>query len=795
MEDQMANRFLIVAGGTGYKLLGQRTILGLDAELQIDVSKENVSRDWKVKDQRSLFVDLDKRVGTTAVAFNALSETYAKPGSEMSVQEIDRTKILQTLFPTAQSLEYGLAQSPAVGYAAISYENNDDALEKTIKNIITSFGKDIGPENPAVFWIVSSTAGGTGEGTHCYIAQKLAEVFNSTFAEAPLTIKFIRVGQLTYRSVNNDKTALNTFFGVAADASLMLRMKKIYPRLVTHWFYVDLPDVGKGDKAKRVRGEIVEMACKSIMLQDLQDDLEKLVVNNSGANIVLVRTGYWGRDFGNNQKYFETLKQLVAKLSDLIAPNYQRKYIEGKPQPQFSSMGLEERVSDVSNSKYVLDHIGKGWVFPAYRHTGTPKDIGKVEELVTTFKNSMRDLLEFDMDHLQVEFRVDELSSGGNDNGNGIQRVSVPLIVPASLSEDAEWFTQINDAHRVKGWASSLLGVDFKERSVVSTGLIASLLLQAKQISKIFHGFDPFAGSDAKAKKACSLLGGFLKTLVQVNRLLDLEKSASRLLVKELAETREVYKKASEEYEIAKNTIGSGSTDIVRAAELYHVLDQLSRRTWLRLLRDAVRKGDTDQFRSEVLRGATGLTEDGLRSVLGLKSSADIVDIQNVLATNMGHMLGENDEEYEGQWWQATSPNPTLEFHYRILPQVDRVLQAKLRARAEEDNIPYRYIFTEFGTIGLYVLAFHGVSINQTDGDTVSATAFLLTPLLAQVRKALANWQKKPEPNLPSGQFQIVVSGAGGEALYTHALRKIGLTDDEIAKIGQFYKLYSSDKS
>ena len=67
----MANRFLIVCGGTGYKLLGQRSILGIDAEIQIDVSKENVSRDWKVKDARSLFIDLDQRVGTTAVAFNA----------------------------------------------------------------------------------------------------------------------------------------------------------------------------------------------------------------------------------------------------------------------------------------------------------------------------------------------------------------------------------------------------------------------------------------------------------------------------------------------------------------------------------------------------------------------------------------------------------------------------------------------------------------------------------------------------------------------------------------------------
>jgi len=30
--------------------------------------------------------------------------------------------------------------------------------------MITEFGNDIGPENPVEVWIVSSTAGGTGEG-------------------------------------------------------------------------------------------------------------------------------------------------------------------------------------------------------------------------------------------------------------------------------------------------------------------------------------------------------------------------------------------------------------------------------------------------------------------------------------------------------------------------------------------------------------------------------------------------------------------------------------------------------
>ncbi len=782
----MANRFLIVCGGTGYRLLGQRTVLGIDAELQIDVSKENVSRDWRVKDARSLFVDLDQRVGTTAVAFNSLIQKF-KDSPAKGDENKNHIQMLVDFFPTALNLERGLAQSPAVGRAAIEHPYNERTLEETLSTLLTQFGQNIGPANPVEIWIVSSTAGGTGEGTHCFVAQNLAKIVQETFADTPLTMNFIRVGQLSYRSVNNDKTALNTFFGIAADAAFMLKISKKFPITVTNWFYIDLPDVGMGDKAKRTRGEIVEMACKSIMLPELQDDLQKLLVNRVGAPIVLVRTGYWGRDFGSNQKYFETLKQLIGRLNDLTEPNYQRKYIEGKPSPQVNAPGLDERVREVRNAKYVLSHMQKGWTFPRYRLAGIPKDLGQIEAIVSDWKNTMHDLVEMDIDHQTVDFRVDELSP----TGDGTQRISVQLTVPASIQEDAEWFNQINNAHRVKGWAEYLLGVDFKDRSILSTGWIANLLQLGEQISKVIHGFDPLSSSDAKARKACSLLGDFLDKLVQVNRLLELEKSAVRLLAVELSETREVLKKANEEYEIAKKAIGSSATNVVNAAELNDVLDQLSKKTWLRLLRDAVRKGDTDILRTEVLRGATGLTEDGLRSVLGLQSNADVVDIQNTLATTIGHMMGDNNEEYEGQWWQATPPTPTLQYTYRILPQVDRLLQARLKARADEDNVPYRYIFTKFGTTGLYVLAFHGVSLNQDDGDTVSAPAFLLMPLVSQVKGALAKWSDKLEPNTTSGQLQIVAAGSGGVDLYERALRAIGLNDGEIKKLSVYYKMYN----
>ena len=50
----MAFRVLIVCGGSGVNLLGQRRILRMDAEIQVDVTKELVIPSRTKKDQRSL---------------------------------------------------------------------------------------------------------------------------------------------------------------------------------------------------------------------------------------------------------------------------------------------------------------------------------------------------------------------------------------------------------------------------------------------------------------------------------------------------------------------------------------------------------------------------------------------------------------------------------------------------------------------------------------------------------------------------------------------------------------------
>ena len=111
--------------------------------------------------------------------------------------------------------------------------------------------------------------------------------------------------------------------------------------------------------------------------------------------------------------------------------------------------------------------------------------------------------------------------------------------------------------------------------------------------------------------------------------------------------------------------------------------------------------------------------------------------------------------------------------------------------KADERNIEYRYIFTKLGTLGLHVLAFLGDSLNQGDGDTVSAPAFLLQPLVNHIKDALANWSASPEVNTMSGQLDIATAGVVGEPLFKRAMSAAGLTNEEIKKIGQYYSLYN----
>jgi len=1057
----MTIRFLIVCGGSGVNLLGQRRVLGADAELQIDVSKENVVRKWRGRDPRSFSVDLDRSVGTTGLMFQeALGRIREevlpedKGGSEY-VQwgiyrepDVRHTKFMVEHFPVALALEWGLAQSPAAGGATIRHSSNRHALRQVFKRMTAGLG--LGQENPLKVWIVASTAGGAGEGVHRFVAAYLAHFLSTQPGgeNTPIFLNFIRIGQLTYRSVNPERTALNTFFGVAADAAFALKVKEDFPQVTTNWFYVDVPDVGVGARSVPVRAEIVEMAAKAIMLEELQDDLQRLLVNNAGIPMVLVRTGYWGKDFGEQQKYYETLRQLRTKLRGLVEPDYERKYLaEGERHPPRFEGGeeLDEWVARVQRcrlhvhwgglrgesvawvqdgGRYVLERVEGGWQFPRYRMREFPRNLEAVGELVGRWKRAMEGLLNRDWGELKAEFLVERVRQVEREE----RREMVPLRVSVEMGEGEErfgreeWFERVEGAHEASAWARHLLGCDLREGVPrrERRGLIEGLLRQAEEISGILHGFNPFMGSQGRARRAAGALGEFLRTLVQVDLLVGLERDARRLLDRELVGARQVLRMVEQEFDAVRGAIweerkefiepnyeqkyiagyeedipqfvvnevlgrwgdqgrdaeyvlrrleegwrfprhrvrfprsladlrrlvsdwkksieklldvnweelqskflakivvsvdgeerqetrplsvpalvgekdkwferieiahyvrawvwyllgcdlqdgapkreegkligellarGRGISKVlygfpplsdrqkkaervsglleefigilaqvnhllsleeeatylierelqaargdiegeqanaVITAALSDALDPATQMTWLQLLRNAARRGERDLFREEVLRGATGLTEMGLRELLDLRSQADVTEIHDELASHMGRMYDSDGRAHEAPWWAGTRARGVLQYEYRILPRVSHNLRSELEAEARAQTRQYCYVFTPRGALGLRVLVFQGISLAREMGDTVTAPTFLLKPFTRHIRKALAKWADKPVQGASPGELAIVSAGVCGEPLYERAMRAAGLDDEDFEKIQEYYRL------
>ena len=789
----MANKFLIVCGGSGYKLLGQRRILEVSAELHVDVSSEIAAAPG---DECSLAVKLDPPVGTVANLLldvgRSLEESKMPDRSDYVQTAItdeadkEHARLLIEDWPSSGPLRDGLAQSPAIGGATVRVAGNVHALNAALRKMVTDFATNVGPQNPLDIWIISSTAGGTGEGVHRFVAASLAEIVRSTYITS-LKLNFVRIGPLTYRSVNEQKTMLNSFFGIAADAAFELKFKEDFPGASINWFFVDVPDVGTGTSGKERRAEIIEMVTKSIMLNNLAEDMAKLLANNAGIRMVIVRAGYWGKDFSDRLKYCETLRELSEKLREVIEPDSTVKS-ELKPEFQWPET-LEVAVKKVEDAKYLEDKIRGGWQFPKLAR-GTMSD-DRFREITADWKRAIDPLIApSQIGGLGVQYTTIETVTV-----KGEQRTEErPLRVPAvgsGRNYDEPWVRGINDAHRVKAWCTELLG-----ESAGSGGLRAKLLGLAQTCSDAQHSLSGRFGSTRdKARNLAGSLGDFVTTLEQVDHLVELQERVTLLLGARLAHPRDILKLVTKELDIVKSGLEDVAASPIKAAELYEPLDRLTGESWLRLIDRAAQRRRKDILKEEVLRGATGLTHAGLVSVLGIEEGthADAARIMEELKDKWGQMFDREGNSWEAQWWGAMDPQSvTANYSYRILPHLEDALEEELRAGSEKDA-EMRYIFAKLGLIGLYVLAFEGASLNSAPGpDTTSAPAYLLRPLLAVVDKALGAWKDELRrgEREPSGQFEIATAGVIGEPLYKKALLAAGLTEEKLEKIGQYYKFY-----
>jgi len=363
----------------------------------------------------------------------------------------------------------------------------------------------------------------------------------------------------------------------------------------------------------------------------------------------------------------------------------------------------------------------------------------------------------------------------------------VPLNVPTEIGPEEDWFAVIDNVHQAKAWSGELLGLSGGK---IIKGLLKELDALARECSRVQHPplYERFTTStEKKAKELSKHLWRFVEILVRVNKLVNLEDAATRLLARELSRPKDVLKQAITERDIAKAIVAGMPESPVNAAELSDILDRLEGVSWLRLLEKAIQQRDRDLFRQTVLQGATGLTAAGLRSVLGLNPTADVTEMRKELRERMGRMYSRDTverREFEAQYWQATPPSGvTKQYNFRILPVLDETLEAQLKSglHAGEDNID-GYVFTKLGLVGLNVLAFEGVSLNQFPGpDFTSTPVYLLKPLLPIVKEHLQG---------ESGKFEIACAGVIGEPLYKPALIEAGLTREELEKLEELYEMY-----
>lgn len=770
----MAYKFLIICGGSGKGLLGQHQVLGVNAELQIDVRKEIVP----TTDPNSYRVSLDDPVGNINLLINDMRE---RTGTTIKNPiDLKHFEILAEHWITGGSLIDGLGQSPAIGGGTIANEDNVTELRARLGDMLND-AQNIGIDNPLEVWIVSSTAGGTGAGISRFVASELARAINESTWPA-VKLNFIRIGALTYRKVAKKTTALNTFFSVAADAAYALTSRKNFPGVTTNWFYVDLPDVGKGDDVKPIREELIEMAAKAIMLDELSSTLDGLLIND-GLRMVLARAGFWGRDFQEKVKFFETLKQLAGKLQDLLEPDYYQRFIEGRKQPKFiPGLSFAGVKTALEKEEFLLAMFDKAqWKLPKYDADA------RFEVWLGELKKSADELINkpLNIETLAagVDVQISDLKEGKDE--------PISLGVPDSGSDEG-WFRVTFDTQRVKAWCSESLKPG--NRNKTTQDQVAKLRDLHSKCAASFYSRDVRKGPQDKAKDLSKLLPDLVETLCVVTRLRELEDLADQRLNAQFATTRELYSEVIRQRDLAKSAVGGLSSAPILVADLYQKLDPLGGETWLNLLETAFRGGDPQVLKKQVLAGATGLTDKGLQNVLGLgDNTIDIPMIRDTLKRKMGRMRGQGRDEFEAQWWQAKSPKGVGGKHYvfRVFPNLSDQMKAKLGKG--DGSITYQY--TEVGVVGVNVLAFECASVAKAKFDAVSTPAYLLSPFIQQVRSTLANWPKNPEVGESHGPIEIASAGVIGDPLYLKAMRKAGLREGELGKIGQLYQLFNPKSS
>ena len=766
-------RFLIICGGTGQGLLGQADLLKFHGELQLDVVGENTRTQEDFTEFKANYeaVNLDNYVGTGRRLFSDLYDQIDEYEAQPSKNLIT---FLQENYVGDDPLKDGLSQNPTIGGATIRHPQNELELDANISRLVTQTQAF---EGDTEFWIISSTAGGTGEGIHRFVAERIIKFYAETEPDTTVRLIFVRIGPRTFQSVNSKGINTNTFFGIAMDSALSLRMKEKYEKAsaVVRWIYLDLPDVGIGEDARGIRKNMVEMACKTLMLEELQVPLNAVLSNTGQA---IFRTGFWGEDFEKKQIYYSTLNSLRAKLKTFISPSFD---IPASSLPNFVINDLTEKVDFAKRGNNLLQAFeADGWRFLRDKNLKL-QDYDRVLEQVGKYEAHLDILLGSDWADTMITPPHFEIQEKQKQTGASIW---VTLDSGDAIGEDQDIFDAIDNAHQVIAWCEHALGTN--TGTSWTRGYIQHWLSLVDQcVDAQYGGF--FSGDPQKRSQDLALiLPEFIEYLVRIKLLITSKDRAERLLSTALNPPKRLLEQVEVEFTAFGEDYRNQPSQII-TADLHARMGGVRNLTWLDTLLRVLDKAVIDPvlFEREVMRGAIGLSDIGLRKVLGAKDNADAHEINQLLVSQVGRMKDQLGNEYQGLWWGGRRPAGIFkEYDYRVLPKLDRKFELQLGDGYK--GVTYTYT-QDVGIVGLNILAIQAVCI-ATRGDTVRTPEYLMQPYATQVKTFLKDWEHVT--GQPSGKYEIALRGNIGEPLHKTILERLKFTDEELEKLGELFMLF-----
>ncbi|MGC8946996.1 MAG: hypothetical protein ACP5N6_12675 [Anaerolineae bacterium] len=496
------------------------------------------------------YVVLDRNAGTTGFLFQEVrnwmrdrtsSDVAPSPFLQREIcsqSDIHCLQLLLDSLPAAVPLEQGGVSFPALGGLAIRHPQNRAALEQALERIIAPLG--VGPENPVEAWIISATSGDIGAGIHRFTGAFLADFIRRRYAGTPVLLNFIRIGPLAYRSLNPRQTALNAFFGVAADAAFALKLPHDFPEAAIQWFYVDFPDMGMGERGRSLRARMIEVATKVIIWEGLRESFQRLLAYNQGIPMVATRIGFWEGSLTEQRTYYEALRGLQGRLQELIEPDYEQKFIkDGVRKPQLIADGVVEWTARAG--EMIIQRLKSGWRFPRFPARQYPKTLEEARALVEEWKEVVHTLLEKRWEDLEAEWAFE----------GAMGREFLRVAEPGDTRFGSEiWFQHVEEAHKVTAWTRYLLGCDLKTGKPVKEkeGYLEKLVTVARRLSSLLRELGLFLQPRKRFQKAKVWLGKFVQTLVAVDALLRLEAKARRFLEQELALAYQVLESTEAEF-------------------------------------------------------------------------------------------------------------------------------------------------------------------------------------------------------------------------------------------------------